>query len=103
MPKFYVKWQLDPTKVPVGAEERVKLHLSMLEMVKADLSVRVKNDWGMAAGGDFGYSIYEAANEAEVFTNLLKYMPYVHFEVVPVLTIDQTIESIKKAVAAAKR
>jgi hypothetical protein len=54
-----VKWQLDPTKAPIDTEERVKLNLSMLEMVKADLSVRVKMDWE---------SIYEVANEAEVFT-----------------------------------
>lgn len=72
-------------------------------MVKADLSGRVKTDWGMAAGGNFGYSIYEAANESEVFTNLAKYVPYIHFKVLPVLTVDQTIESMKKAIAVAKR
>lgn len=103
MPKFYVKWWLDPTKVPADAEQRVKAHLSLLEMVKADLKAGIKRDWYMAAGGDCGYSLYEAANEAEVFANLLKYMPYVGFEVVPVLTVDQTIEAIHKAVAAAKR
>ncbi|MBS7635009.1 DUF3303 family protein [Candidatus Bathyarchaeota archaeon] len=96
MAKFYVKWWLEPTKVPVEAEQRAKGWLSMLQMVKADLNAGVMKDWGMAAGGDFGYAISEAANEAELFTRLLKYIPYAHFEVIPVLTVDQTMESIKK-------
>ncbi|MEM3730699.1 MAG: DUF3303 family protein [Candidatus Bathyarchaeia archaeon] len=103
MVKFYVKWQLETTNVPVDAEQRAQAWLSMLEMVKADLKAGLTKDWGMAAGGDCGYSISEAANEEELFTRLLKWMPYVHFDVTPVLTVDQTIESIKKAVAAAQR
>lgn len=103
MAKFYIKWRLESTKIPVNAEERTRGHLSMLEMVKADMKTGATKDWGCAAGGDFGYSISEAANEAELFTGLIKYVPYVHFEVVPVLTVDQTIESINKAVAAAKK
>jgi hypothetical protein len=103
MVKFYIRWRLEPSKVPVEAEERLKGWLSMLEMIKADLNVGVTKDWGIAAGGDEGYSISEAANEAELFTRLLKYIPFVHFEVVPVLTVDQTINSIKKAATAAKK
>lgn len=103
MPKFYVKWWLEPTKVPVDAEQRVKGWLSMLEMVKADVNAGVTKDWGIAAGGDYGYSISEATNEAELFTRLLKWIPFAHFEVAPVLTVDQAIESIKKAIASAKK
>ena len=103
MPKFYIKWQMEPTLVPVGAEERVKGWLSMLEMVKADVEAGITKDWGCVAGGSSGYSISEAASETELFTRLLGWMPYVHFEVEPVLTVDQTIESIKKAAAAAKK
>jgi hypothetical protein len=103
VPKFYIKWQMEPTQMPAKAEERVKSWLSMLEMVKADVKSGVTKDWGCAAGGECGYSIGEAASEAELFTRLLKWMPYVHFEVIPVLTVDQTIQSIKKAAAAAKK
>ena len=103
MPKFYVKWQLDPAKTPADPEERAKGWLSMLEMVKADMKAGVTKDWGCAAGGACGYAINEAPSETELFTRLLKWMPYVQFEVTPVLTVDQTIESIKKAVAAMKK
>lgn len=103
MPKFYVKWWLEPTKVPTDAEQRIKGWSAMLEMVKADLNAGLTKDWGIAAGGDHGYSVNEAANEAELFTRLLKWIPYAHFEVVPVLTVDQAIEAIKKAAASTKR
>lgn len=96
MTKFYVKWWLEPTKVPVDAEQRAKVWLSTLDVLKASLNAGVTKDWGMAAGGDFGYIISEAANEAELFARLLMWMPYAHFEVVPMLTVDQAIEAIKK-------
>jgi len=102
MPKFYIKWQLDPTKIPADPEERVKGWLSMLGMVKADIKAGVTKDWGCAAGGNGGYAVIEAPSGKELFTHLLKWMPHVQFEVTPVLTVDQTIEAIKKAVAAAK-
>lgn len=103
MPKFYIKWQRDTTKVPAEAEQRVKSELAMLEMAKADMKAGVLKDWGCAAGGYRGYGICEAASETEVFTLLLKWMPNYQFEVVPVLTVDQTIESIKKAITAEKK
>ena len=49
-------------------------------MVKAD------------ASGMSGYSM------VELFMNLLKWSSYVKFEIIPVLTVDQLIEGIRKAV-----
>jgi len=102
MPKFYLKWQINPQWTPATPEERVKLWLSLLEMVKADIQTGKAKDWGNVPGEASGYSIREDASEADLFTALLKWMPYVAFEVKPVLTVDQTIESIKKAVVAAQ-
>ena len=102
MPKFFIKWQLDSTKIPANPEERVKGWLSMLEMTRANMTAGVTKDWGCFAGGNGGYSIGEAPSETELFTNLLRWMPHVQFEVTPVLTVDQTIEAIKKAAAAAQ-
>lgn len=75
MAKFYVKRWIEPTKVPVDPEQMVKGWLSMLEMVKADFNAGFTKDWGIDAGGDFGYLISEAANEAELFTVLLNGYP----------------------------
>lgn len=102
MPKFYIKWQLNPQWTPATPEERVKLWLSLLEMVKPDIQARKAKDWGCVPGEACGYMIREDASEIELFTALLRWMPYVNFEVKPVLTVEQTEESIKKAVAAAQ-
>ncbi len=75
----------------------------MLEKVKTDMKNGRLVDWGNNADGSGGYSIREAANETDLFTWMLKWMPHVNFEVKPVLTVDQTIESIKKAATEAKR
>ena len=103
MPKFYVKWHMDPTKTPADPEEMVKGWLLMAEMVKADMKAGKVKDFGVAAGGADGYAIREEASEADLFTALLKWMPSVQFEVTPVLAVDQVVESIKKAAAAAKK
>jgi hypothetical protein len=100
--KFYITWQLDPARVSDNPEDMVKHWLAACEMVKADMKTYVK-DWGICAGGSCGYSISEAPNETELLTNLMKYMPFVQFEVNPVLTVDQAITAVKKAAAAAKK
>jgi len=98
MAKFYVRWQLSPLGTPPNPEERVKLWLSMLEMVKADLSAGLVKDWGMCSDASGGYAIIESS-EVDLYTGLLKWIPHVSFDVKPVLAVDQVLESIKKATA----
>ena len=101
MPKFYIRWQMNPSLIPLNPEERVKLWLSMLDMVKDSLKAGVLKDWGICSDASAGYGFSELS-ETDLYTNLLKWMPYVQFDIKPVLTVDQTIESIKKAAAKAK-
>jgi hypothetical protein len=102
MPRFHITWEMNMLDNPKTPEERAKLWLTLLEMVKADLKAGFLKDWGMAAGGLKGYGVWDGVSEAELFLNLLKWTTYVSFKVAPVLTVDQTIESIRKAVAAAQ-
>ena len=51
-----VGWDNDPTD-PAAPEERVKLWLSMLEMVKADMKTGRSRDWGNCCDGRGGYAI----------------------------------------------
>ncbi|MCP8305069.1 MAG: hypothetical protein H3Z50_06365 [archaeon] len=85
--------------IPADPKERVKNWLSMLEMVKADLKAGVLKDWGLCSDGSGGYGFSELS-EADLYTALLKWIPYVNFDIKPVLTVDQTIDSIKKATKA---
>jgi len=102
MAKYYFRWQWNPQITITNPEERAKLLFSLLEMTKQDLQTGKLKDWGTVPGESSGYAIKEVASETDLLTDSLKFMPYVNFEVKPVLTVDQTLESIKKAVAEAQ-
>jgi hypothetical protein len=102
MPKFYMMWNQNPMLTPPNPEERVKLWISMLEFVKADLKSGALSDWGMCNDASAGYAFAET-EEMSLYTTILRWMPYVSFNVKPVLTVDQTIESFKRAAAGAKK
>ncbi len=99
MTKFLVRWE--PKHLIITPEERAKLNLAMFEWIKADLNSGKFTDWGEFCDASGGYSIFEG-NEAELFTELLRWMPYFTLEAKPVLNIDQTIESIKRFAAGEK-
>jgi hypothetical protein len=44
MPKFYIKWLLEPTLWPAMVEEMVKLVCSLSQMVKADMEADLIKD-----------------------------------------------------------
>lgn len=102
MSKFYARWQTNPQMIPSIPAERRKLLLSMLEMVKQDIKAGKMKDWGNVPGESAGYCIMEEASETDLLAGLLKFMPYVTFEVKPILAVDQTIEAFKRAGAAAQ-
>ena len=102
MSRFYVKWNLASSATPADPEQRVRLWLSMLEMVKADMKTGRLKDWGMCNSGEGGYAVYEEANDADLFASLLKWMPHISFDAKPVLTVDETIAAIKKFTGQAR-
>jgi hypothetical protein len=88
--------------IPTNVEERVKLWMSMLELVKTDIKSGALSDWGMCNDASGGYALAET-DEKTLHTMILRWMPYVHFDIKPVLTVDQIIESIKRAAAGPKK
>jgi hypothetical protein len=102
MTKFYMRWHLNPTFIPTNPEERVKLWMSMLELVKADLKSGALSDWGMCSDSSGGYGFAET-DEKTLHTTILRWIPYVSFDIKPVLTVDQIIDSIKRAATGAKK
>ena len=101
MSKFYVRWQLNPLANPPDPEERVKIWMKMLEEVRKDIKSGVFKDWAICSDMSAGYCTTEL-DEAMLHTGILKYVPYIAFDIKLVLSLDQSIESIKRAVAAAK-
>ena len=99
MTKFFMKWWVDSSKLPATPQEGAKLRLKMLEMVKAELSAGRLIEWGQFSNGKDGYAITEASEE-DVFATMLKWMPVIAYKVFPVLSVDQSMEAVKKAAAA---
>jgi hypothetical protein len=102
MTKYYMRWHLNHAFIPTNPEERVKLWMAMLEMVKADLKSGALRDWGMCSDDSGGYAFAET-DEKTLHTTILRWIPYVSFNIKPVLTVDQTMESIRQATAGAKK
>lgn len=101
MTKTYVKFELNTQLVPPDPESALTLQLQMLDMVKADLESGALLDWGVCADLSGGYAITELSG-AELNANLAKWSPMVLFDARQVLSVDQVVENVKKAAAAAR-
>jgi len=102
MTRFYMRWQLNPMLIPTDPEEMGKLWISMLEMVRADLKSGKLTDWGMCSDSSGGYAFAET-DENSLNISIMKWMPYVIFDIKPILTADQCIANIQQAAAEAKK
>ena len=94
--KFFVKWSINPLMRAKDIDERIKNQQTILDMIKADLAAGLLKDWGSFPGESCGYALSETGSEEELAVSLMKFTPYIHFEVRPVLSADQTIRSMKK-------
>jgi hypothetical protein len=101
MTKFHIEWKKNPSLMPEDPIKMVKLNLSLLEMVKAALKSGEIADWGTYCNGFSGYCLIEGT-EADILPSLLKYMPYILFDVKPVVNAYQAIEAINKVVSQSK-
>jgi hypothetical protein len=102
MAKFYMRWQLNPMLVSTNPEERTKQWMMMLEMVRAELKSGTMKDWGICSDASAGYAFAET-DEKSLHASILKWMPYIHFDIKPVLTVDECIANIKQVAAAMKK
>lgn len=88
--------------MPTSPEEQVKLWMTLLEGVKKDLASGDLTDWGDCVDIGEGYCISEL-DELKLHTLVLKYAPFIIFDIKPVLTVDQVMESIQSLVHAQSR
>ncbi len=101
MPKFYVRWRMNP-KVSIAAEDELnETIIKMLESVKGELQADSMKDWGICVDGSGGYMIYQVPDEATLFEYLGKFRSYLDLEARQVLTVEQALESRKLAASQA--
>jgi len=96
MTKYLVRWQVNPHMIPADPEQRVKLWVFLLEKVKADVDARGITDWGLFADARGGYTIRET-DEETLCAAIIKMNPYILCDVKPVLTVEKSIETLKKS------
>jgi len=89
---------MEPALILADREEELNNWISKLEAVKVGVQAGLMKDFGVFAGGMRGYGVWEVESEAELFTHLLTWMPSVNMEVEAVVTVEESIEAIKKAV-----
>lgn len=75
--------------------------MTLLEWVKADMNAGHFKEWGACCDSNSGYCIVDG-DEVSLQSQILKYEPFIIFDIKSVLSADQTIEAIQRAVAAAK-
>ena len=94
MGKFFLKWRLDASRIPIDPKERGASYTLLMNMIKDDRENGILHDWGAFPSEGKGYSIVEGSN-LDVMKMTEKYVPYVSFEVYPVATILEVDEFLK--------
>jgi hypothetical protein len=87
-------WETNDSLFPLDPEARMKLVMGMAEGVKKDVESGAIKMWGISAGGGQGFSISEEAPK-EIYARTTRFFPYIKFELRPMLSIDEMIETLK--------
>jgi hypothetical protein len=87
---------------PADQEERVKRWFSLLEAVRTDLQSGAFTGWGLCNDASGGYCLAEM-DEKSLHATILKYIPYLIFDIKPVIPVDQAIDNVKQVAAATKK
>ena len=87
-------WETNDTLYPLNPEERAKLIMAMGENVKKAIESGETKMWGISAGGGHGFAISEQ-EPTKIFARTSNFYPYIRFEVTPMLSIDEMIDTMK--------
>jgi len=90
MGKYLVLWEVVQTQIPIDPKERGQGWGMLMAMIRQDIEKGITKDWGAFVGESNGYSINEGT-ELEV----MKYVPFCTFKVLPVATESQVNDMIK--------
>lgn len=92
--EYLMLWVADESLSPSDPEERMKLIMSNLESIKKSTSDGSLKMWGMSPGGGHGYALFEGDGK-EMFAACAQYTPRIEFEIRPMLSIDEVLETVK--------
>ena len=104
MPKFFVRWHVDNSKLelPTTPTEIGKLFSSMLKMAKVDLRFGSLSDWGQFGNGTDGYALSELDDKVALAAVMFKYRPFITWDINAVYGVDESTAVINQAAATAQ-
>ena len=91
---YLMLWKTNDALVPSSLEERARLVMPMAETVKKAVESGEIKMWGISAGGGHGFSVSEQ-EPTQMFAQTFSVSPYIKFEVTPMLSIDEMIDTMK--------
>lgn len=94
MAKYLILWETEWSKWPTDPKEQAALMGKQMELTKQGLDEGRVTDWGIYAGAGAGYAITEGT-AVDALRGATQYMPYVKFQVHPVLSINEVAELMK--------
>ena len=94
MPRYLMLWEVDQTKIPINPKERGAGWAALMAMVRQDREKGINKDWGAFVGETGGYTVYEGS-ELDVIKALQQYVPFVKFQVHPIVSESLVNEMIK--------
>ena len=89
-----ITWEMDRSHAPADPAERIKLTLTMLDMVKKSVESGQMKMWGINPGGNHGFALTDK-DEVEVFGMVARYIPHVKFRVESMLSVDEVMAGVK--------
>jgi hypothetical protein len=89
-----ITWEMDRSHAPADPAERLKLTMTLADMVKKSTDSGKMKMWGINPGGNHGFSVTDG-DEKDIFAMVARYIPHVKFRVESMLSIDEVIGILK--------
>ena len=96
MPKYLNVWEIDTSRMPADAKERMMLINQMMEMTKQWLKERPGSQWGISLDGRTGFALSsEKVTWQQVAQSVISFAPYVKGTIHQVMSIEEAEEVFK--------
>jgi len=92
---YLILSEMDYSALPTDPAERGKLMASFMEIVKKDLDSGALIMYGQSPGGYRGF-VLSKQDPKEIYAKTSMFIPHVKFEVLPMLSIDETMDVMKE-------
>jgi hypothetical protein len=87
-------WEIDTSKTPENPKAKKAQWMGYNDIVANHLKEKFIKDWGCFVGDKCGYVIFEGT-PVEVHALAAKWLPFIHWPVKELMTLDDAIKETK--------